>query len=259
MRRVIVIFLVLTLLLDFVILALYYLDHRKLSGVANDVQEIPDNDEIDVGIDDDRMKNLQNLVRGLGDLDSVNKKVYVLSGKNPDCIGWLSIPDTVIDYPVMYTPDNAQKYIHLSFKENYSFAGCLFADTFCTPCGSNRSTNVIIYGHNMKSGDMFHALLNYENAEYYANHRYINWTTIEGMAVYEIFAAFRTTSDSEVYSFIDAQDELVYNSFIADCKSKTPYDTCAVDSGTDLLTLSTCAYHITNGRFVVLAKKISEN
>lgn len=61
---------------------------------------------------------------------------------------------------------------------------------------------------------------------------------------------------NSLYGFIDAKDELSYDSFISKCKSATSYSTCDVAYGTDIITLSTCCYHVNNGRFVVLAKKI---
>ena len=68
--------------------------------------------------------------------------------QNPDLFGWICIEDTVLDYPVMHTPDDPEKYLRLSFEGETSTAGTPFMDA---KCGID-SDNYIIYGHNMKNG-----------------------------------------------------------------------------------------------------------
>ena len=69
--------------------------------------------------------------------------------QNGDCIGWLCIPNTNINYPVMHTPNEPQKYLRLNFDKKYSSSGVPFLDYRCS-----EETNLIIYGHNMKNGTM---------------------------------------------------------------------------------------------------------
>ena len=75
--------------------------------------------------------------------------------QNPDLFGWVCIEDTVLDYPVMHTPDDPEKYLRLSFEGETSTAGTPFMDA---KCGID-SDNYIIYGHNMKNGTMFREIL----------------------------------------------------------------------------------------------------
>ena len=78
-----------------------------------------------------------------------------LFAQNSDCIGWLSIPDTQLNYPVMYTPESPQKYLRRNFDGGYSQSGIPFLDYRCdTGC-----TNRMIYGHNMKNRTMFGTLI----------------------------------------------------------------------------------------------------
>ena len=77
-----------------------------------------------------------------------------------------------------------------------------------------------------------------------------------------MIAAFATPvytgKDFAYYSFIKAENETAYGSFITDCKERSFYDTgYTADYGERLLTLSTCEYSQKNGRMVVLAKKIA--
>lgn len=111
---------------------------------------------------------------------------------------------------------------------------------------------------------MFHDLLKYENESFYKNHKYIQFDTIYGNGTYEVIAAFRTHILTEkedgfrYYQFFNAEDESAFNQYVSGCKALTGYtiDTDA-SYGDSLLTLSTCAYHTDNGRFVVVAKKLT--
>ena len=187
------------------------------------------------------------------------KKVYE---KNNDLVGWIKINDTNIDYPVMQTPEEEEYYIHRDFYGEYSSAGTLFVDLESNV--QKPSDNILIYGHNMKTGKMFHDLLKYENESFYKNHKYIQFDTIYGNGTYEVIAAFRTHILTEkedgfrYYQFFNAEDESAFNQYVSGCKALTGYtiDTDA-SYGDSLLTLSTCAYHTDNGRFVVVAKKLT--
>ena len=93
----------------------------------------------------------------------VQKKFEQLYRSNHDFVGWLKIDDTNVDYPVMYTPNDNERgeyYIHRDFDENYSAAGLPFIDKNCDLILP--TDNVIIYGHNMNSGKMFHDIIKYE-------------------------------------------------------------------------------------------------
>ena len=82
-----------------------------------------------------------------------------LISMNSECFGWISIAGTNINYPVMHTPSNPQKYLNKNFYGEYSYSGTPFLDSRC----SADSTNLIIYGHHMNNGTMFADLCNYTN------------------------------------------------------------------------------------------------
>ena len=86
----------------------------------------------------------------------------LLKEKNPDFAGWLRIPDTKIDYPVMHTPDDMQYYIRRDFYGESSVSGTPFIGDFC----STDSGSMIIYAHNMKNGTLFGELDEYESEDY---------------------------------------------------------------------------------------------
>ncbi len=194
---------------------------------------------------------------------SVYKKYQNLYNLNSDFVGWLTISGTEIDYPVMYTPDDEEYYLHRDFNKDYSYSGTLFVAADCVPI-DDTTDNIIIYGHNMKAGTMFHDLLKYEDEDFYNEHKYITFDTISGEGTYEVIAAFRTEAYSDddtvhynFYDFTDAASAEEFNEYVNNAKSNTPYiiSESAV-YGDKLLTLSTCAYHADEGRFIVVAKKI---
>ena len=84
----------------------------------------------------------------------VMEKYSALYNKNKRLIGWLKIDDTLIDYPVMQTSNN-EYYLEYNFNQEYDKNGSIFIDASCDIV--NRNTNLILYGHNMKSGKMFGA------------------------------------------------------------------------------------------------------
>lgn len=183
--------------------------------------------------------------------------LYVeLHGENPDYFGWLQIQDTKVDYPVMHTPDDPEKYLHTSFEGEYFYGGTPFLDHRCNP----NSDNLVIYGHNMMNGTMFRDILKYEKEAYWQEHPTIRLATEYEDKEYEILAVFRDRvyrkSDNvfKFYNFIDAEDEAAYYDAIANFKAKAIYDTgVEPEYGDQLITLVTCAYHTENGRFVVVA------
>ena len=194
-------------------------------------------------------------------------------GINPDTAGWLSIDGTVIDYPVMQTPSDEQYYLNRDFDGKYSAYGCIIADTDSVigtgtkannyDDGSIPSTNIILHGHNMKNGTMFGGLDKYRDQAYEKSHSRIKFSSLYEEREYEICAVFLSQvykkSDDvfKYYQFFNADTEEEFNDFYKNIKSMSMYDT-GVDAayGDEFLTLSVCAYHVDNGRLVVVAKRI---
>lgn len=179
-----------------------------------------------------------------------------LQEENPDMVGWLYIDDTIIDYPVMHTPKDPEKYLHKNFQEEESFAGVPFIDYRC----KEDSDNLVIYGHNMADGTMFHTLVDYEKKEHWQNHPVIHFDSVDEEREYEVVAAFYDRiyytheKNFKFYNFIDAANEAEYNSAVKKFKEKSIYNTGVTpEYGQQLITLVTCTYQVENGRFVVVA------
>ena len=179
--------------------------------------------------------------------------------KNPDMAGWLTIEGTRINYPVMHTPGRPDYYLERDFDRYYNPWGCLYAREECDL--EEPSDNVTIYGHHMKDGSMFAGLNAYTSRDFWQEHRYIRFDTIRAHHTYEIFAVFTTTASEgqgfDYHNFINAADEIDFDTFIAKCLSLSLYGTDIVpEYGDKIICLSTCEYSQTNGRLVIAARRI---
>lgn len=192
----------------------------------------------------------------------VLEEYRTLYNKNKKLIGWLKIDDTNIDYPVMQTANN-EYYLDHNFDQEYDKNGSLFLDKDCNVV--QRNTNLIIYGHHMKSGRMFGNLNQYSSEDYGKKHSRIQFDTIYEKGTYEVMYVFRSRiyNEEEVvfkyYQFFDAASEKEFESNMQEMAALSLYDTGVTASfGDELLTLSTCDNSETDGRFVVVAKRVRE-
>ena len=173
-----------------------------------------------------------------------------LTSMNSGCFGWISITGTNINYPVMHTPDNPQKYLNRNFDGEYSISGVPFLDGRCT----STSTNLIIYGHHMNNGTMFAELCNYTNTSYRDEHKAVVLETKDGVSAYTVFSVLKVKSDDEWYRFTSELTENRYNSKVEYAKEKSIYETgIAPKYDQQILTLSTCYGNNQNDRILVLA------
>lgn len=179
---------------------------------------------------------------------------------NEDMAAWLVVPDTPIDYPVMWTPRDENYYLRRGFDGKSNQNGCLILDT--DSCLSPLTTNLIIHGHNMKSGAMFGELDNYKEESFFQDHREMQLHTEEGIRTYEVVAVFlsevykKTDQVFKFYQFFQADTQEEFDDFYKNIKALSLYDTgVTAEYGDHFLTLSTCAYHAERGRFVVVARE----
>lgn len=190
------------------------------------------------------------------DITIAFKELY---DKNNDIAGWISIPGTKVNYPVMHTPENPEYYLHRNFEKEYSISGVPFIDGKASI--DPPSDNILIHAHNMKNGSMFAQLLLYKDKEFLESHPTIEFYTFAKKQLYDIIAVFpvdvanNKTQEFDYHSFINAKDKEAFDTYISSAKKYSLFDTgITPEYGDHLLTLSTCAYHTTHGRFVVIAR-----
>lgn len=155
---------------------------------------------------------------------AAERNIPALIAENADCIGWLSVDGTNISYPVMHTPSDPQKYLRRNFYGKYSQSGVPFLDGRC----DLQSTNLIIYGHNMKNGTMFSDLKKYVDRDFLNAHRTVKFEMVDGIRYFTVTKVLRT----------DITDAW--------------YDRIAVEDGRHLI-LSTCHSSGKDGRLLIIA------
>ena len=187
-------------------------------------------------------------------------QVNILKQENPDVVGILEIENTNISYPVVQGNDN-QYYMTHNYKKEKSKNGAIFLDKDYD--WNLESNNLLIYGHNLNNGTMFQELLKYEDEKYYEEHSKILFTTLQEEGTYEIISVFKskvyTNLDNvfKYYFFINPKNEIEYNNYIENIKEKSLYNIeKSASYGMQLITLSTCSYHVKDGRFVVVGAKL---
>ncbi|MEE3344493.1 MAG: class B sortase [Bacilli bacterium] len=232
-------------------------------------EEIEDlKDKIIVPIDKDTDKTTETnkgLRYYLIDNQTVQEQYKDLYLENNDFIGWIKINDTNIDYPVMYTNEEEQYYLRKNFYKEYSISGTIFADYYSRFSLERNSDNTILYGHSMNDGSMFQNIKKYVDEDYYKEHKYITFNTIYQNATYEVIGAYATESHNVDYEGFDVyinhinMNNELFTEYIEQCKKNTPYNIeTSAEYGDELITLSTCSYHLASGRgrYVVVAKLI---
>lgn len=178
----------------------------------------------------------------------------LLKEKNPDCVGWVSIPGTAIDFPVM---QNGEYYLKHDFEGNYTDYGLPFLDERCS---LSTSDNLIVYGHHMNDGSMFSPLLDYADKSYCEAHSEIILETEKGAETYQVAAVLRTAGSygPEEWSLFDQINISMdsFNRLVENLAERRLYDTGReLVFGDRLLTLVTCEYSQNNGRLAVIAVK----
>lgn len=193
---------------------------------------------------------------------AILEKYTELHKENADMVGWLSIPGTAIDYPVMQKTGN-EYYLHHDFYGEENRHGCLFVKDIADV--NTPGDCFIIYGHNMKDGTMFGDLDEYRSEAYYREHSALKFDSLYEEREYEIMAVFLSHVYKEgeegfrYYDFYTAETEEAFQEFYENVMENTLYDTGVTAAyGDTFLMLSTCAYHEEDGRLVVVAKRKAE-
>lgn len=230
--------------------------NKKETDIFDDLQEIVENPENTTN--ENQFTDI--LEKEEGNLSSENTyNLENIAKINSDIIGWIKIEGTNIDYPIM---QNGDYYLHKDIYKNYSSHGTPYLAFYCDV---KKSDNLIIYGHHMQDNTMFSQLEKYKNYNFFLNHKYIKFYTIEdGRTIentYEVMIAFKTIAYSDAgfryYSYTDFQNYEDYEGFVENCRNLEFYYTGVVGTHQDkYITLSTCEYSQKNGRMVVVAKKM---
>ncbi len=177
-----------------------------------------------------------------------------LTKRNKDVIGWVEVPGTNVDYPILKSKDNTD-YLERDINKKENIAGAIFTDMYNKEDFSDPIT--VIYGHNMKNGSMFASLHSYADKDFFDTNRQIILYTKEGMRIYEIFAAY-TTDDKNILYKKDYTNVKTFEEYINSIKSTKDLQANITiekisNAGiTDnIITLSTCIKDEPNNRYII--------
>ena len=177
-----------------------------------------------------------------------------LQAENPACVGWLTIPDTPVDYPVVWTPEEPEHYLRRDFYGNSASGGTPFLD------GRNQARaegqNLILYGHNMLDGTMFKPIVQNLDPNFRQTHQDIYLELNSTQYHYQMIAALETNTCSPVYTYTDLSDAAEMESFRSMLPEETGLD--AIPQAEGYLTLSTCNDQGGNSRVLVIAALVEE-
>ena len=177
-----------------------------------------------------------------------------LQAENPDCVGWLTIPDTTVDYPIVWTPNDPEHYLRRDFYDSYASGGTPFLDGRNKPQAEGQ--NLIVYGHNMLDGSMFKPLLQYLTPNFRQTHQDV-YLELNGIQYhYQVLAALETSTRSPVYAYTDLNNTAEMEDFRAMLPEETGLE--AVPRTEGYLTLSTCNNQGGNSRVLVIAALVEE-
>ena len=162
--------------------------------------------------------------------------VAQLKAKYPDMVGWIKIEGTDIDFPVVQGKDN-DFYLNHTYKGEYHPFGEVFMDKDDKPDYSDQNT--VLYGHNVRSGHVFHDLEQYKEQSFRDAHPYIEIDTVDGKKTYEIVAVY-TASAYDPYRKSNYSEE-EWEKFRTWVKGKNRIKESLPDREGRILTLSTCS------------------
>ena len=251
MTNVLLVVLVLVFIASGFYLFRYFWEAKQTEGELNELQQMREEGASD---DEGEIQTPKG--------QTILKEYRKLYKKNSDLIGWVTVKGTQIDYPVMQTPNDSEYYLHRNFKKKEDVNGLPFLDAKCDTEDPN--SNLMVYGHHMKSGLMFAHLEDFENKDFYQKHKTIEFDTLYDKRKYEVVAVFRSKiykEDEDVFKYYrygGPLSEKQYNTYVENCKKLSVHNTGVTPVyGEQLLTLVTCAYHTEEGRFVVVARRKS--
>jgi sortase B len=180
---------------------------------------------------------------------------------NPDIIGWIKIPGTQTDNPVLQSKNDPNFYLSHDFYGQPNRLGAIYMDAANT-IGSTQDTNLTLYGHHAIKGTMFGELKSYLGLSFYKQHPTFTFDTLYEQSDWAVFAVFVVSANTDDPAFFDWRTanfdgDDAFNSFIAQCKQHSMITTTVdVSPGDRIVNLATCSYEFENARLVVFARQL---
>jgi sortase B len=184
--------------------------------------------------------------------DTVQAKYADFYAENQDMAGWITVGNTVIDYPVVQGVDNTY-YMDHDFYGEESRHGAIFASAGSGLEDIENTKNVVLYGHHMKDGSMFAGLDAYKDESFFCENSIIRFCTLYRDYEWKVFAVY-VSPVTFAYNDTTFLSGASWEKFLNACREKSMFDSGVTPTAQDVvLTLSTCSYEFSNARFVVQA------
>lgn len=174
--------------------------------------------------------------------------------ENPDTIGWIRIPDTNIDYPIVQGTDNSF-YLNHDFNGNESVAGSIYLDFESQ--GDFVGRNNILYGHNMKNGSMFKDVVRYKDEEYFKEHQYFSIYTPDREIKLKAVSCYYGPAEP-ILRKTRFKSQESFDAFVQEMIKPCSYAEPVQVPGRTLYTLITCSYEINDARTFLFAVEVDD-
>ena len=208
-------------------------------------------------LDNYTMEQMTSETSGESEEEPVKEKPYPevdfagLKSVNSDVIGWIYVPDTEINYPIVHTSDNDYYLDHL-VDRTQNPAGAIFLDTRNPSDFSDLHS--IIYGHHMKNGSMFAALKGYKKQDFFDGHKTGYLITQDAAYSIDFFAGHVANVEENAWQ-LDFDDAADFDNWIKSLKEVSAFKSdIEPQYGDRIFTLSTCSYEFDDARFVLSGK-----
>lgn len=171
-----------------------------------------------------------------------------LQQQNPEIIGWISIPDSRVEYPVLQTGDNAFYLTHNLYRQPLA-SGSVFMDY---RCNFETDFQTILYGHHMKNGTMFADIRACRNEAFFRSHLTGYYTTPQRQYRLEFFAFLVVDASAPIFT-VSFEDAAAREALLRYIDETAMYRTeLAVTADAHLFSLSTCTYEFDDARAVLV-------
>ena len=250
-------FFILIILFSGFMISRYVIDLNTNEQVLDEVNQIKEaeatinEEEINLPIIKEEEENIESKVGSSYELDFSSNPNQALLELNNDFIGWLEVGGTAIDYPIVKTNNNSF-YLDHDFNKEKNIAGSIYMDY--RNIGNAFDDHILIYGHNMKNGSMFHNLRYYKDENFFEENNTILFSNLYETTEYEIFSVYSISAED--YRFELSFDTMTVSEYIEELKGMSLYQNdIPSDDESQILSLITCTYEVDDGRFIVHAIK----
>lgn len=179
--------------------------------------------------------------------------------QNKDVIGYISIPKTNIEYPILIGSDN-EYYLQHNIEKEKDVQGSIMADHVYkdTKIRDEFLRHTMVYGHSMRNKTMFSSICKYKEEEFFKSHPYIYFNNLKVMGKWKVFSVYVVDADKETIQR-EFPDDKEYKEYLDKIKKRSMYDVdVKLDAKSKVLTLCTCSYETDNSRAIVHAVLVNE-